>query len=75
MEKTVTTIKKLKLEGISHVKESVSRDILVIRKAADNFAVSSCGDWILYLRDSRVRVINTVTCASFTRYVKFVVSV
>jgi len=62
-EKAVTRIKKLSATDLSHVS-----DILIIRKPCHNFTISHCGAFILYTRDSRVRVINTHTCATFTRH-------
>ena len=59
----ITTIQK-------HCTTTLSRlsDILIIRKPCDNFCISPRGGFILFTRDTRVRVINTHTCATFTRF-------
>jgi len=60
---TITTIQKHCAATLSHISNS-----LTIKKPCDNFRISSCGNFIMFTRDTRVRVINTSTCATFTRF-------
>jgi len=60
---TITKIQKHCASTLSHISDS-----LIIKKPCDNFRISSCGNFILFTRDTRVRVINTCTCATFTRF-------